>query len=258
MTQAQKAHDFANLHVAGDPLVLYNIWDAGSAKVVADAGAKAVATGSWSVAAAQGYSDGQAIPLAQLLQIASRIAATVDVPVTIDFEGGYAEAPDEVAANVVQLIGTGAIGINFEDQVVGGSGLHATEFQCERIAAVRRASEAEGVPLFINARTDLFLKEKDRSKHPDLMAEAKERAAAYAAAGASGFFVPGLVDSDLIGAICAAATMPVNVMMMGGAPSVSELAAIGVGRISHGPGPYIEAMTALGERSRALGGLAPE
>ncbi len=254
MTQAQKAHDFAGLHVAGDPLVLYNIWDAGSAKAVADAGAKAVATGSWSVAAAQGYSDGQAIPLTMLLQIASRIAATVDIPVTIDFEGGYAEAPEDVAANVARLIGTGAIGINFEDQVVGGSGLHSTEFQCERIAAVRRASDAEGVPLFINARTDLFLKEKDRAKHPDLLAEAKARGAAYAASGASGFFVPGLVDRELIGAICAAATVPVNVMMMGGAPTVSELAAAGVGRVSHGPGPYIEAMSALGDRFRALAG----
>ena len=254
MSQAQKAQDFASLHVAGAPLVLYNIWDAGSAKAVVDAGAKAVATGSWSVAAAQGYSDGQAIPLDLLLQIASRIADTVDVPVTIDFEGGYAEAPDEVAANVARLIGTGAIGINFEDQVVGASGLHPTEFQCERIAAVRRASEAERVPLFINARTDLFLKEKDRSRHPDLMAEAKVRTAAYAAAGASGVFVPGLVDRDLIGAICSAATVPVNVMMMGGAPSVGELAAAGVGRVSHGPGPYIEAMAALGDRFRALAG----
>ena len=153
---------------------------------------------------------------------------------------------------MARLIATGAIGINFEDQVVGGSGLYPTEFQCERIAAVRQAAEAERLPLFINARTDLFLKEKDRGRHEDLMAEAKARAASYAAAGASGVFVPGLVDRDLIGAICNAATVPVNGMVMGGAPSVGELAAAGVSRVSHGPGPYVEAMTALGDRFRAL------
>ena len=256
MTQPDKARSFAGLHVAGNPLVLYNIWDAGGAAAIAEAGAKAVATGSWSVAAAHGYPDGQSIPMDLVLQIVSRIAATADIPLTVDFEGGYAEAPDAVAANVTRVIGAGAVGINFEDQIVGGTGLHPTDRQCARIVAVRQAAEAAGVPLFINARTDLFLKERDRSRHQDLMAEAQARAAAYADAGASGFFVPGLVDPDLIRAICDAAALPVNVMTMAGAPSAGELAAIGVARISHGPGPYLEAMAALGNRYReAAGGL---
>ena len=254
MSQVDKARAFAELHRPGNPLLLYNIWDAGGAKAIAEAGAKAVATGSWSVAAAQGYPDGQAIPLDLLLQIAERIASTVDLPLTVDFEGGYAEAPEDLAANLARLIATGAVGINFEDQVVGGAGLHAPEVQCERIAALRRAAEAADLPFFVNARTDLFLKEKDRGRHGDLVTEALERAAAYAEAGASGFFVPGLVDPDLIGAVCEAAGLPVNVMMLSGAPDAQALAALGVARISHGPGPYFTAMKDLAARFQEAAG----
>ncbi|MGP1396625.1 MAG: isocitrate lyase/PEP mutase family protein [Inquilinaceae bacterium] len=248
MTQADRARKFAELHVPGAPLTLYNIWDAGGAKAVAEAGAQAIATGSWSVAAAQGYADGEAIPLDFLLRIAARIVATVDLPVTVDFEGGYAEAPDDVAANVARLIASGVIGLNFEDRVVGGSGLHAVDAQSARVAAIRRAAKAENVPFFINARTDLFLKEKDRTRHGDLLAETRDRAAAYAEAGASGFFVPGLVDPDLIGAICAAVALPVNVMMLDGTPSPETLASLGVARISYGPRPYVEAVADLKTR----------
>lgn len=255
MTQAQQARDFAGLHLPGNPLVLYNIWDAGGAKAIADAGARAIATGSWSVAAAQGYSDGEAVPLDLVLRIVSRIAATVELPVTVDFEGGYAEAPEGVSANVARVIEAGAIGINFEDQIVGGTGLYSAEAQCDRIGAARGAAQAADIPLFINARTDVFLKQADRNKHRGLMAEAKDRAAAYADAGASGFFVPGLADPDLIGAICEATALPVNIMMKEGVPPRNELASLGVARISHGPGPYFQAMASLAERFReAFGG----
>ena len=127
--------------------------------------------------------------------------------------------------------------------------------QSGRIAAVRQAAEAADVPLFINARTDLFLKEKDREKHASLIAEAKERGAAYAAAGASGFFVPGLMDPALIGAVCEAAALPVNTMMLPGAPPAADQAAAGVARISYGPVPYFTAMKDLAERfGEATGG----
>lgn len=252
MTQAEKARSFTDLHLPGDPLVLYNIWDAGGAKAIAGAGAKAVATGSWSVAAAQGYADGQAIPLDLVLTIVSRIVATVDLPVTLDFEGGYAVTAEEVATNVARVIQTGAVGINFEDQVVGGSGLFSAPDQADRIGAIRQTAEAANLAFFINARTDLFLKEKDRSKHEALVPEAKERAAAYAEAGASGFFVPGLVDPALIEAICKATSLPVNVMMLKGAPTTKDLASLGVARISYGPGPYFEAIAALTERFQQI------
>lgn len=248
ITEAEKARTFAKLHVPGDPVVLFNIWDAGGAKALADAGAKAIATGSWSVAAAQGYPDGHAIPLNLVLRIIERIAASVEVPVTLDFEGGYAVPPEEVAANVARVIDAGAVGINFEDQVVGGSGLHPIEAQAKRIAAIRQVADTADIELFINARTDLFLKERDRSKHQDLMTEAKDRAAAYDEAGASGFFVPGLVAPDLISAICDAVALPVNVMKMGDTPTTGEAAVSGVARISYGPGPYFQAMKDLTAR----------
>lgn len=247
MTQVEKARRFGELHQPGRPLVLYNIWDAGGAKAVVEAGAQAVATGSWSVAAAQGYGDGEKIPLDFVLQIIERIAATVEVPATLDFEGGYAQTPEDLAANITRVIKAGAIGINFEDQVVGGQGLHPKEVQAARIAAARQAAETAGVPLFINARTDLFLKERDQDQHESLVPEAKDRAAAYAEAGASGFFVPGLAKADLIGDICGATNLPVNVMMKDGVPAIAELGSLGVARVSYGPGPYFTAMKDLAE-----------
>src|SRR5215472_13075948 len=120
MNQTEKAKRFAELHVKGTPLLLYNAWDAGSAKSILAAGAKAIATSSWSVAEAQGYRDGEVIPIEFTERIVARIAATIDVPVTVDFEGGYSEDDGQLAANISRLLGLGAIGINFEDRVVKG------------------------------------------------------------------------------------------------------------------------------------------
>src|SRR4051812_12411233 len=141
---------FAALHVPRNPLILYNAWDPGSARAVARAGAKAIGTGSWSVAAALAYGDGEALPLELALAGAARIAGAVDLPVSIDFEGGYAVEPAAVAVNAKRLAATGAIGCNFEDQVVGSEGLHPVEFQAHRIKAFRGAT---GPDFFINART---------------------------------------------------------------------------------------------------------
>ncbi|MGJ8615450.1 MAG: isocitrate lyase/PEP mutase family protein [Sulfitobacter sp.] len=242
--QQQKAQDFAALHVKGKPLVLYNIWDAGSAKAVADAGAAAIATGSWSVAAAQGYSDGQALPLADLLRTARQIVDAVDVPVSVDFEGGYGVTPQEVSENLRRLLETGIVGINFEDRVVGGDGLHDADDQARRIAALRAAAEADGVPLFINARTDVFF-QKDSAPHDTRMKDALTRAALYADAGADGIFVPGLGDTGLIAEFCMAQSLPVNVMRLDNTPEITTLVNSGVARVSHGPGPYIAAMDAF-------------
>lgn len=247
-TQSQKAQDFAALHVSGNPLVLYNIWDAGSAMAVAKAGAAAVATGSWSVAGAQGYGDGEQIPLSLLVQIATRISQSVDVPLSVDFEGGYAAGGAELTANVAQVIGTGAVGINFEDQIVGGAGLYGIEEQSQRLRAVRSA----GADLFINARTDLFLKERDSSRHGGLLDEAVQRSQAFAAAGASGFFVPGLSDLDLIAQVCEASPLPVNVMMHGDTMTRQAVAKAGVARASYGPQPFVDAMQAITDRFQAL------
>jgi 2-methylisocitrate lyase-like PEP mutase family enzyme len=248
VNQTEKAKRFAELHVKGKPLLLYNAWDAGSAKAILAAGAKAIATSSWSVAEAQGYRDGEAIPVELAQQIAGRIAATIEAPITVDFEGGYSEDDGELADNISRLLDTGVIGINFEDRVVKGSGLYSVDRQARRIAAVRKAAERKGVDLFINARTDVFFEHgKDAAR---AVGEALDRAKAYAAVGASGFFVPGLVDDALIGRICEGVSLPVNIMVMDGVPSNARLAELGVARISYGPLPYIRAMKALEQEAR--------
>ena len=249
MTQSDKYRAFAALHVPGDPVILFNVWDAGSARAVAEAGAKAIATGSASVAGAHGFTDAEGLPIGLALANAARVVEAVDLPVTIDFEGGYAVDPDGVAASMGRLAATGAIGCNFEDQIVGGEGLHDIADQAARIAAARRAV---GADFFINARTDLFLREGDLSKHAGLVDAAIERGKAYAAAGANGFFVPWLIDEGLIEKISTASDLPVNIMMRPGAPDVKTLARLGVSRVSYGPGPYRMMMEKLKEAATAV------
>ena len=252
MNQNEKAAHFASLHVPGIPCVLYNIWDAGSAQAVERAGAKAIATGSWSVAAAQGYEDGERIPLDFVERIVQRICTSTALPVTVDFEGGYATAPAELAANVTRILAAGAVGINFEDQVVNGSGLYEVSTQCERLAAIRDAAKKFGVALYINARTDLFLEAPDDKDHAGLLDEAKTRADAYEKAGASGLFVPGLKDETLIGDLCRHTGLPVNIMMKEGVPPRAKLAALGVARISYGPAPFRTCTNALKGHAEAI------
>jgi 2-methylisocitrate lyase-like PEP mutase family enzyme len=251
MSQKDKAETFSKLHVKGDPVILFNIWDAGSAKAVADVGAKAIATGSWSVAATDGYGDGEELPLETALANLRRITATVDLPVTLDFEGGYAADPERLKKNIARVIDAGAIGINFEDQVVGGEGLYSIEEQSDRIAAIREAADKRSLPLFINARTDVFLKTLPESATGEQLDEVMKRAAAYANAGASGLFAPGLRDREMIRKLCDATQLPVNVLVMPDTPSNKEMAGLGVARISYGSGPYRKMIEWLKEAGRA-------
>lgn len=242
---ASKFETFAALHVAGDPVVLYNVWDVGSALAVVAAGAEALATGSHPVADANGWPDGQRIPLDFALANAKRIVESVELPVTIDFEGAYSDDPDEGAANAARLKETGAVGCNFEDQVIGGEGLHPLDLQVKRIAAIRRAL---GDDFYINARTDLFLKTK--TYDDSLIDEVVERGKAFADAGASGFFVPRLSDPRQIVRVVKEVPLPLNVIAFPGAPPKSEWANAGVARISHGPFPHRELMAKLTEMAR--------
>lgn len=249
MTQTAKAAAFTALHRPGDPLVLFNIWDAGGARAVAAAGAKAIATASWAVAAAWGYEDGEQLPFALLETAAGRIAASVDLPVTVDMEAGFGATPDAVAANAVRLAQLGIVGINLEDQVIGGDGRRAIADQAARLRAIRAAVSADGAALFINARTDVFLQSPPET-HADGLAEAQERAQAYVEAGADGLFAPGLVAPDLIGRLCADAPAPVNIFLTPAAPEIATLATLGAARISMGPFPYRAAMARLTEAAR--------
>ena len=237
---ASKFETFAALHVPGDPVILYNIWDVGSALAVVAAGAKALATGSHPVADANGWPDGQNVPLDFALENADRIVGAVELPLTVDFEGAYSADPEQGAANVARLAGTGAVGCNFEDQVIGGEGLHPIDLQVKRIAAIRRAV---GDAFFINARTDLFLKKQ--TSDDGLVDQVVKRGKAFADAGASGFFVPRLSDPGQIERIVREVPLPLNVIAFPGAPDKRLWADAGVARISHGPFPHRALMSQL-------------
>jgi 2-methylisocitrate lyase-like PEP mutase family enzyme len=236
---------FAALHVPGDPFILYNIWDPGSARAVAEAGAKALATGSHPVGDAAGYGDGQQVPLNYVFDNARRIMEAVDLPLTVDFEGAYSDDPGQGAANAALLAATGAVGCNFEDQVIGGEGVHPLKAQARRIEAVRKAI---GDAFFINARTDLYLKTKEQDAA--LVDAVIERGKAYADAGASGFFVPRLADARQIEKIVKEVPLPLNVIAFPGAPDKKLWASAGVARISHGPFPHRALMAKLTEMAR--------
>ncbi len=243
---ADKFATFAALHVPGNPVILYNVWDVGSARAVVNAGAKALATGSHPIADANGWPDGEQVPIDFALANAKRIVDAVELPVTIDFESAYAVDPEQAGANVALLTATGAIGCNFEDQVIGGEGLHPLDLQVRRIAAIR---QAVGERFFINARTDLFL--KTQTYDDALVDQVVERGKAFADAGASGFFVPRLADPKQIERVVRDVPLPLNVIAFPGAPDKSVWADAGVARISHGPFPHRALMAKFTEMARA-------
>ena len=242
---ASQFETFAALHVPGDPVILYNIWDAGSARAVAAAGAKALATGSHPVGDASGFGDTQQVPLDYVFDNARRIVNAVDLPLTVDFEGAYSSDPEEGGANAARLAETGAVGCNFEDQVVGGEGLHPLDLQVRRIAAIRRAI---GDSFSITARTDLFL--KTQTYDDALIDQVIERGKAFADAGASGFFVPRLSDPTQVERVVRDVPLPLNVIAFPGAPDKKQWAEAGVARISHGPFPHRALMAKLTDMAR--------
>jgi 2-methylisocitrate lyase-like PEP mutase family enzyme len=251
MERRQKAEQFRSLHVPGAPFVLFNVWDPGSAKAVAAGGAQALGTSSWSVGHANGFADGERTPLALALDILRRIAAATELPVTIDLESGYGDGPESVGESVALAIDAGAVGCNLEDSVPSSGSLRSTKDQVERIRGARRAAGAADAEFFINARTDVFFQRPPAEHDESMLSEAIERARAYADAGASGLFAPGLVHGPFIERLARDSPLPLNVMVMDGAPPLAELAAKGVARVSHGPGPYLLVMKALEDAARA-------
>lgn len=252
LTQIESANLLKNLHVKGEPLILFNIWDARSAQAMQEVGAKVIATSSWSVATAHGYEDGEKLPFDLALANLKRIIRSVNLPVTMDLESGYGKCPAEVQKNVVNAIEAGVAGINFEDQVIDGKELYAIADQCARIKAIRDVSEQMSIPLFINARTDIFLKVAWAHHNDHHLNEALQRAFAYAEAGANGFFAPGLRNAKYIEKLCELSPLPVNIMIMPDAPSSKHLTALGVARISYGPGPYRHLMDAVKDAGRKI------
>jgi 2-methylisocitrate lyase-like PEP mutase family enzyme len=245
-----KAELFRSLHVPGTPLVLFNIWDVGSARAVAGAGARALATGSWSVASANGYEDGEGVPLDHAIANVARIVRATELPVTVDLESGYGEAPDSMAKAVERSITAGAVGCNLEDSSPVNRALREIGAQAERIGLARKAADARLPAYFINARTDVFLNAPPDTHNEAMVATVLDRAKAYAEAGANGLFAPGLIDATLIGRLAERSPLPLNIMVMDQTPSLREMGSLGVARVSHGPRPYVFAMQALQNAAR--------
>jgi len=238
-----KADEFAALHAGPDILVLPNAWDAASAAVMEDAGAKAVATSSAAVAWAHGYPDGDALPLEKVLLTIETVVRAVKVPVTADIEGGYTDDLGQLAENIRAVVGAGAVGVNLED------GTRDPDLHARKIEAARKAADAAGVALFINARTDTYLKRLFEGDAAE--AETVKRAALYRGAGASGVFVPGPTDEALIGRLAGAIDGPMNIMLTGGLPSSARLQALGVRRLSSGGRPFAGAYAYLANAVKA-------
>jgi len=220
------------LHAAG-LLIVPNAWDAGSAAVIALAGAQAIATTSGGISWSAGRRDGQHLARAEMAGRIGEIVAAVTIPVTADIEGGYGPGPEDVAATVEAVIAAGAVGVNIEDSRAPGGPLFDPAEQAARIRAARAAAASAGLPgLFINARTDVFLY---RVGVPGTrLGEVLARSRAYASAGADSLFVPGLTDLQVISELTSSSPLPVNVMAGPGAPPVAELAAAGVRRVRIG------------------------
>ncbi|MEV6485669.1 isocitrate lyase/phosphoenolpyruvate mutase family protein [Streptomyces sp. NPDC051576] len=246
-TLRDRAQAFRALHVPGRPLVLPNAWDAASARIVEDAGAAAVATTSAGLAWALGVPDGDRLDRGRAMEAVARVTATVAVPVSADIESGFAPDAAGVADTVRAVLAAGAVGVNIEDALYGGAGvLRSVAEQSERIAAARAAADAEGVALFINARTDTFLRGAGG------VDATLERAAAFRAAGADGIFVPGAVDPGTVKELADGIDAPLNVLVGPGAPPVAELAALGVARVSAGSGVALAAYAVVRRAAREL------
>lgn len=244
MTSDDRATAFRRLHQPEDGaiLVLPNAWDALSARVIEQAGARAIATTSAGVSWALGRPDGQGVTRREMVEAVRRVVRAVRVPVSADVESGYGTGtPEEVEETVRGVLDAGAVGINLEDAPGRGQPLLAPEEQQARIAAARGA--AGGTGLFINARVDVYLRQV--GPEAGRFDETVRRARAYSAAGADGVFVPGVGDAATIGRLAAAVGVPLNVMARPGAPSVGELARLGVARVSVGPAITLSVMAAI-------------
>src|SRR5690606_16996473 len=179
------------------------------------------------------------------------IVVSVDLPVTFDMESGYGRSPDTVRETTAQAVAAGAVGVNFEDQIIGETGLYTIDEQAARIRAVRQAAHEAGAPPYINARTDVFLKLNPANHTDDHLEEVVRRAEAFADAGASGLFAPALADERRIAALCERSPLPVNLLVTAHTPPLRRMAELGVARISFGSGSYRTVMTAFTSAARA-------
>jgi 2-methylisocitrate lyase-like PEP mutase family enzyme len=247
MNHQQLFDKFSKLHVPGTPLILYNIWDVGSAIAVAAAGAKAIATSSYAVAHANGFDDGEHIPMSIVVENLRRIVQGVDLPVSVDLESGYGENPEDLGQTINMAIAAGAIGCNLEDSEPTSGAVRGLIEQTQRIKSARRAADIARLPFFLNARCDLFFQGTPEER---ILEEAIERAHAYADAGANGFFVPGLHKISVIAELVKQSPIPVNIMVDEPNPPIKALSESGVARVSYGASPYTQTVAQLEQAAR--------
>ncbi len=248
-TLAAKANQFLKLHQGPGILVLANVWDVASARIVEHAGFPAIATSSAAVANSLGYPDGQQISRSEMLDVVGRIAAKVSVPVSADLEAGYGESAVEMAGTARALIEAGAVGLNLEDSMEERA-LIPIEQHVEKVKCIRDTGERMGVHVVINARTDAYLagigEPSSRFDHT------LERLTAYRKAGADSLFVPGVYDAETIGRLAQAAPGPLNVLANPASPSIQELERLGVRRLSFGSWPARAALGFFARFTREL------
>lgn len=223
-----KDKEFRALHAGPELLVLPNAWDAGSARVIEAAGAKAIATSSAAVAWAHGYPDGQYLPFERLLATVADIVRIVRVPVSVDAEGGYAASAQEIEDPIMRLVDAGAVGVNLED------GTATPDVLCAKIERAKKKALQLGVELWVNARIDVYIRKLAEGQAA--FQETVRRAALYRAAGADSIFVPALVDADTIGRMVPEVGLPFNALAWTGLPDAARLEALGVRRLSAGAG----------------------
>src|SRR5215469_5733404 len=222
------AATFARLHQGPDLLVLPNAWDAGSARIIEHAGAKAIATSSAAVAWAHGFPDGEALAPEQLLATIRAIARVVSIPVTADIEAAYTSDGAAASAFAARVIDAGAVGVNIED------GNAPPDLLCAKIGALRETAAKKDVDLWINARVDVYLRRLAEGEAA--FTESVARAKRYTAAGANSIFVPGVADKTLIGNLVRGISLPLNVLAWPGLPDAATLKSLGVRRLSAGSG----------------------
>ncbi|GAA3958535.1 isocitrate lyase/phosphoenolpyruvate mutase family protein [Pedobacter ginsengiterrae] len=248
MLQYEKANYFRDQHNSPKLLMLPNVWDVMSAKLMESVGFHSLATASVALAAANGYPDDQHIPLELLLQQVSKIVRSVSVPVSVDFERGYSNNLSELQDNVKRLMDTGAIGINIEDSEAGGKGLKSIAEQCKILEMIRKVANDQGINLVINARTDVYLNRQ--IKQP--VAEAIKRAKAYGDAGADCFYPILISRMDELETLVKETSIPINVLMIKPFANLLQLEQLGIKRVSLGPGMLNYAITKMQNVAKAL------
>ena len=249
--QPSKGKVLHDLHHNGKLLILPNVWESLGAALLEDIGYPAIATASGATAFSNGYHDGEKLPFNDLLNILRKIVSSVNIPVTADVESGYAGNNAALAENIRKLISTGIAGINFEDSHHDEQKLISTDEQCEKIFLIKKVAAEMGMPLFLNARTDAYIKSNDLSEEEKL-SQTLLRGKAYKEAGADGLYPIFLKDKNAISTIIKEVGLPVNILLLPGIPDFNELKEIGVTRLSLGPGFLKVAVNAMKQVAQKL------